>query len=304
MIYYNITEQRGLQANMVPPCLRPVGAARVRLGASRRRLHAPLLPLLASLAVHVAVFSLTFVWVSEPPTPVVPEDRAIEMVFEPPAEPPAAAEPATPEAPETPPPEATEPQPPAPVEPDVQPPPPTPLEPPSQPEPPPVLQAPEPPPPVQALPEQPPPPPPPRAPVHARPHPAVRPTEKMPSPPEAASPAREAAPAPSPSPPVAAQPVPVVDADWARSVSAWLEAHRTYPPEARRRGEQGRVTLRFTVDRTGRVDDVDVVKSSGSLRLDNAALDLLRAAALPLFAPAMTADRVTITLQIGYRLSD
>ena len=84
--------------------------------------------------------------------------------------------------------------------------------------------------------------------------------------------------------------------------TAWLEAHRTYPEDARRRGEEGRVTVRFTVDRTGKVLDAEVAQGSGSVALDTAALDLLRQAALPPFAPAMAAQRVTITIQLHYTL--
>jgi periplasmic protein TonB len=131
----------------------------------------------------------------------------------------------------------------------------------------------------------------------------VQPTQQAAAP-AAAEPAPAAAPAAPQGVPVqAAQAAPVVDAGWARAVSGWLQSHRTYPDEARRRGEEGHVALRFTVDRTGKVLDVELVHGSASQRLDDAALDLLRHATLPPFAATMTAERVTITMQIRYTLT-
>jgi protein TonB len=50
-----------------------------------------------------------------------------------------------------------------------------------------------------------------------------------------------------------------------------------YPLEARRAGEQGTVTLRVLVTREGRAARVDIEKSSGSNRLDAAALEAVKA---------------------------
>lgn len=50
----------------------------------------------------------------------------------------------------------------------------------------------------------------------------------------------------------------------------------SYPPIARRNGEQGRVLLRVHVSPAGMPDAVEVRTSSGSPRLDNAALETVR----------------------------
>ena len=55
------------------------------------------------------------------------------------------------------------------------------------------------------------------------------------------------------------------------------------------------MAVRFTVDRSGRVVDAVIVTASGSTLLDEAALALLREAALPPFPPDMTQPRLTIT---------
>jgi periplasmic protein TonB len=87
-------------------------------------------------------------------------------------------------------------------------------------------------------------------------------------------------------------------------LEAWLASHRIYPEEARRRGEQGTVTLRFTVQPSGRVVDVSVVRSSGSQLLDKAAEAMLRGAAVPPFDALMSQEPITTTVQIHYRLED
>jgi protein TonB len=89
-----------------------------------------------------------------------------------------------------------------------------------------------------------------------------------------------------------------------QALSAWLASHRVYPEEARRRGEQGAVTVRFTVEPSGRVVDVSVVRSSGSPRLDAAAEAMLRGAVLPPFDPSMRQAPQTATVQIRYSLED
>jgi protein TonB len=50
-----------------------------------------------------------------------------------------------------------------------------------------------------------------------------------------------------------------------------------YPPQSRRLGEQGSLVLQVMVDASGRVTDSKLVQSSGSQRLDQAALDGVKA---------------------------
>jgi protein TonB len=100
-------------------------------------------------------------------------------------------------------------------------------------------------------------------------------------------------------PPVLA---PVVDPSWQASVFGWLASRKTYPEEARRLGEEGRVAIRFTIDRSGRVLDAAIVSASGSQRLDEAALALLQRASLPPFPATMAQARITITTTMRYSL--
>ena len=116
-------------------------------------------------------------------------------------------------------------------------------------------------------------------------------------------------PAPSP-PPRAAAPAPAetsppqISASWEQALAAWLASHKVYPEEARRRDEQGNVTLRFTVQPSGQVTNVEVVHGSGSSRLDAAAEAMLRNATLPPFDQTMPQVPITATVQIHYALED
>lgn len=54
--------------------------------------------------------------------------------------------------------------------------------------------------------------------------------------------------------------------------------HKRYPLKSRRRGEQGRVTVRLTLNPSGAISAVALAVSSGHRRLDNAALRAVRQA--------------------------
>lgn len=166
-----------------------------------------------------------------------------------------------------------------------------------EPEPAPIPETPVPPPPVtQALPLPPPPvqySKPPAKQLVARPQvapqsrPAAKPVPSVAEAPVAAS-----------APPVA-RADPQMIANWNALFSAWLAARKTYPEVARRRGEQGNVTLRFRVGVDGTVLDVALVTGSGSPLLDDAARALLRNAKLP---PPQT--EIVREVRVRYRLDD
>jgi len=59
---------------------------------------------------------------------------------------------------------------------------------------------------------------------------------------------------------------------------AWMNRHKEYPLLARRRGIQGRGSLRVRIDRDGRVLERAVASSTGESVLDQAALDMVRRA--------------------------
>lgn len=127
-----------------------------------------------------------------------------------------------------------------------------------------------------------------------------------------AQPAPQAVPAPAAAAPVAAAKaaVPASDAkarqqqaDYFALVSAHLNRRKVYPAEARQARQQGVVTVRFTVDRSGAVTGAGIKRSSGHAVLDAATLDLLqRVAPLPRMPASMPQGSVTLSLPIDYSL--
>jgi protein TonB len=256
--------------------------------------------LVASGAVHalLGVALSAAVWHAVPEQPV---SSALTMVFEAPpdqqqtAAPQPTPEAATPTQPEPPQPEPPQPELAAAVPEPVEAAPVVPAADPT-PEPPP----PPPPPAVESPPVQPPPVP------HARPQPrqivarpqVARPMAAKPGP-AAVPPAEPVPSAPGASAPPAAQPESPAAVGWNSLFSAWLASRKTYPEVARRRGEQGSVTLRFKVAGDGTVLNVALLTGSGSPVLDEAARALLRDAKLP--PPQTEIDR---TVRLRYRLDD
>lgn len=98
--------------------------------------------------------------------------------------------------------------------------------------------------------------------------PVVSPTEAV-APPSPPAPPVYTAPAPPPPAPLPAGPVSL---SGELSVSCPVRSEPIYPPLARRMGEEGKTVLRVELDETGRVVSARVVTSSGSSRLDGAAL--------------------------------
>jgi periplasmic protein TonB len=297
----------------------------------------------SAMLLHAAICAVLLTSIRLSGTPEIPDAQTVAVVFAPPSptspgplaavpppDPPAPAE--TQALPDPPAPAETQapPDPPAPAETQAPPDPPAPAEtqaPPDPPAPaetqaPPDPHAPAetqsaavPPPAPSPPPEQPRPTVTPKTP--AVPHPAARPAAVhkvaavvrpiLPRPvSETPATSQANAPAAPPSPPASAPAgaQSPIAGDWQRALATWLAAHKTYPDEARRNGTEGRVLLRFTVDRSGRVLDVEVVRGAGSTVLDAAAEAILRNATLPPFTAGMSQDRVTVTVQLRYALTN
>ena len=89
---------------------------------------------------------------------------------------------------------------------------------------------------------------------------------------------------------------------WRAALGSWLASHKRYPEQARQRGDEGTVGVRFTVDATGRVTDVAITRSSGSSLLDDAVRDMLAGQRVPPFPAGMTQAQMTVPANIRFQL--
>jgi protein TonB len=86
-------------------------------------------------------------------------------------------------------------------------------------------------------------------------------------------------------------------------LGAWLESHKRYPESARERGEEGRAVLQFAVDRSGRIIDFAVIRSSGYPDLDAAVESMMRGVSLPPFPADMTQSSIRVSVAIRFSLA-
>jgi protein TonB len=63
------------------------------------------------------------------------------------------------------------------------------------------------------------------------------------------------------------------------NLSSWINRHRFYPSDARRKGEEGTVLLRISFSNKGDLETYQVIRSSGSNALDRAATEILKRSA-------------------------
>lgn len=88
---------------------------------------------------------------------------------------------------------------------------------------------------------------------------------------------RRPPPDPAPVPPLTD--VQALRDDYLRRFHARIEREKQYPPQARRMRREGRVELLIGIDSAGALIQLDVLRSSGHLALDQAALEAVRQAA-------------------------
>ncbi|MGL4198081.1 MAG: TonB family protein [Allorhizobium sp.] len=92
----------------------------------------------------------------------------------------------------------------------------------------------------------------------------------------------------------------VSPAKWQSRLMSHLERRKRYPSGARSNREEGTVYVRFRIDDSGNVLSVSLSRSSGYPTLDNAVLDMVRAAS-PVPAPPVGVNK-TITAPVRFNL--
>lgn len=90
-------------------------------------------------------------------------------------------------------------------------------------------------------------------------------------------------------------------------LSLWLNKHKKYPTIARRRGLEGELTIRFVIDRDGRLLKHELVKPSPHQSLNNAAIKMLkRASPMPAVPSVLheNSSEFEYTIPISFSLSN
>lgn len=84
---------------------------------------------------------------------------------------------------------------------------------------------------------------------------------------------------------------------------AWLAKHKEYEASLKKEGIEGIVKVRFTISKTGEIVSAEIAESSGSSKLDAAALSVLKNAnPVPAIPSLMERDQLTLTLPIDFSL--
>jgi protein TonB len=124
-----------------------------------------------------------------------------------------------------------------------------------------------------------------------------------PTPPTPPQPPVEAAPPAPPAPPAPAAPAPPAAPKIVSGV-AYINAPRpVYPPLDARMGNEGTVTLRVLINDKGRAEKIDIRKSSGSPRMDEAARDAVMRATFKPYIEDGKAIPVYAIIPINFTLS-
>lgn len=90
--------------------------------------------------------------------------------------------------------------------------------------------------------------------------------------------------------------------DWEATLLAHLGRFRQYPARARAARQTGVVQVRFRMNRAGMVSEARVIRSSGSVTLDQAAIETLRRAQpLPPIPPDRP-DTLDLTVPVEFRM--
>lgn len=90
--------------------------------------------------------------------------------------------------------------------------------------------------------------------------------------------------------------------NWLSELQQWVNDRASYPDMAGEMGQQGSVTVRFTVDRAGHVSRLMMVTPTGYALLDQSWLGLFRDADLPPLGSDAKTDTVTVTATMHYEI--
>ena len=88
-------------------------------------------------------------------------------------------------------------------------------------------------------------------------------------------------------------------------VRAAIEAHRVYPRSARRRKIEGSAVVQIRINRQGHILESRFIKTTGSHILDQAVMDMIKAAdPLPEMPSSLGKSSISINVPIGFKLKE
>lgn len=90
------------------------------------------------------------------------------------------------------------------------------------------------------------------------------------------------------------------DANYHGRVASHLARHKQFPPDARRRGEQGRASVTFSIDSAGRVTTVSLTRSTGYPSLDREAQSMVRRASP--FPPPPGGQTLSFSVPVSFNM--
>jgi protein TonB len=92
-------------------------------------------------------------------------------------------------------------------------------------------------------------------------------------------------------------------ADFNALVVAWIEKHKRYPENARRRGLEGTPLVRFRIDRSGHVLSAELQQGTMQQLIDKAALETIsRADPFPQIPSEVVGDSIEFTVPIEFSM--
>ncbi len=96
-----------------------------------------------------------------------------------------------------------------------------------------------------------------------------------------------------------------IPSEYLAQVIAKIQQAKRYPLQARIKGIEGKVEVKFTLSRDGRLINSEIITSSGFKILDQEALAMLRRASpFPPFPSSWLADEMNLKIKITFRLSE
>lgn len=79
-----------------------------------------------------------------------------------------------------------------------------------------------------------------------------------------------------------------------------IKQHKRYPEEAKRRGQEGTVVVRIRINESGKIEKVEVVRSSGVASIDRETLRAIRS--LGSLPPPPTQSSLEFNVEVEYKL--